>query len=499
LTWAVRRLIPRDAESRLILIDLLDAEWPIGINPLAGVKMDEPGATDRVLGQVQAVFARLDPETWSRAPGMAQFLDQATLLVLAAERTPTLAHVAQALMDEAYRDRLLDDCTNREVLSYWHNIYPNTTSQQKGSRDALLRRFGQLLVPELTRFMTTQSQPLDLLQAINDRAIILAPIPHNQLGGLAAAVGMLLFQAFVRTAFARDGSVQTRALYPIVMDEFHILAENGATRDVEVALSQLRAQNMPLLLAHQSFSQVGDLQDLLQVNSYARVMPQTRMPDARDLASFFPNSPITEGDIIGQCPTEHQYVSLGGDPFSMEPLQWPDPLEQTVPRAATRSWQQMLPADSSEHPIDQLLLRLVYGTHADERAVVAGLEALPEEQWTYLLARWDTIRHVQREYIDQHPACIPEALSRQRWLARLGYQTPRLLIDAEYGRIRRAIDPEQRTPDARAARRGPGAPRNGTPPTHIECVQYRDNPDQEDRDIGVEEGFHIGNPYGRWS
>ena len=458
LTWAVQHIIPDPDEQRIMLLDLLDADWVIGLNPLDGVDLTAPGGTDRVLGQVRAVFARLDPETWAKSPGMAQFLDQATLLVLAGEPKPTLAHVAQALLDDAYRSAMLVHCTNREVVSYWETVYPQTTAQQKGSRDALLRRFGQLLVPDLTRRMITSPMPIDLGQAIRDRLIVLAPIPHNTLGGLASAIGMLLFQAMVRAAFSRSGSVQTRALYPIVMDEFQIMVENGATTDVELALSQLRAQNMPLILAHQTFSQVGDLKDLLTVNSFARVMPQTRMPDADTLAKLFPTSPITAADIIGQRPLEHQYVSLGADPFSMEPLQWPVPLPAQTHHAATpsdeaaRAWQRMHP-DGDPNPLDDLLIILAYEpeTIPTTTTVILALERMTDDQWRAVWDRWTMVRQFHRTYLIAHPETIPDRLTRQRWLSRLQWNTPRLLADAYYGRIRRMIDPIAAADTKRAA------------------------------------------------
>ena len=63
--------------------------------------LTQPGGKDLLFGQVEAIFARLDPETWAKAPRMKNYLRKATLLVLAGERHPTIAHVKQALLDAA--------------------------------------------------------------------------------------------------------------------------------------------------------------------------------------------------------------------------------------------------------------------------------------------------------------------------------------------------------------------------------------------------------------
>ncbi|MFL5800906.1 MAG: ATP-binding protein, partial [Roseiflexaceae bacterium] len=99
LAATVRTAIPLADEHRLIIFDILDTDWPIGLNPLAGIDLTRPGAKDQALGQIMAIFARLDPATWGRAPAMKEFVQMATLLILEGEPHPTLAHVKQCLLD----------------------------------------------------------------------------------------------------------------------------------------------------------------------------------------------------------------------------------------------------------------------------------------------------------------------------------------------------------------------------------------------------------------
>jgi hypothetical protein len=73
--------------------------------------------------------------------------------------------------------------------------------------------------------------------------------------------------------------------------------------------------------------------------------------------------------------------------------------------------------------------------------MVKGLATLSDDDWTYLLARWEAIRAAQRAHIMANPGCIADRLERQRWLSRLLAATPRILAATEYARIRRAIDP----------------------------------------------------------
>jgi len=458
LTTTVRKLIPQEQEDRVMIIDLLDAGWPVGINPLAGVQLDVPGGPDRVLGQIRSVFARLDPETWNRAPGMQQYLDMSTLLVVAGEPNPTLAHVSQALIDDGYRQRLLTRCKNREVLTFWQEIFPQTGDAQKSSRDALMRRFGMLLVPELTRFMTTQPTPFRMVDAMENDYIVLVPVPHITLGGLASAIGMLLFQSVVRGAFERPGDDQTRRDYPLIVDEFQVLVENGATQDVESAISQLRAQGIPAIYAHQALTQIGDLKDLMKINAMNRLILRTQEPDASEYARQYPNSGLSAADITGQDPLEHQYAMFVANgkpagPLSMVPLMWPSPVDADMePEPGLQHWQQELPAE--QHPLDPFILRLVYTPIPDIFATVQELEKMPDDAWNFLKERWEVIRQHHRAYILDNPACIPDRMERQRWLSRLWVASPIALVAAEYGRIRAMIDPDGKAPDGREDKKG---------------------------------------------
>src|SRR5439155_3682093 len=193
LATTVRDYIPLAEEQRLIIFDILDTDWPIGINPLAGIDLKKPGAKDQALGQIMAIFARLDPTTWGKAPAMKEFVQMATLLVLEGERGPTLAHVKQCLLDAGYRAKLIPHCTNPDVLTFWTVTFPDQGEQQRTSLHALLRRFSQLLTTETTRYMVSQpASRLNLLEAIETGMIVLAPLPHITLGDLASAIGMLL-------------------------------------------------------------------------------------------------------------------------------------------------------------------------------------------------------------------------------------------------------------------------------------------------------------------
>jgi hypothetical protein len=445
LVATMRQRIPLADEDRLVVLDVLDAAWPVGLNPLAGVDCTDETVIDQVLGQIEAIFARLDPETWAKAPRMKNYLRKATLLVLAGEAQPTIAHVKQALLDARYRDQLLPACRNVEVRDFWTVEFPQIGEQQKASRDALVSRFDMLLDSELTRFLFNQITPaLRFHDAIAARLIVLAPLPHRTLGGLAAPVGMLLFQALLRAAFSRPGSDLTRPEYGFIGDEFQVLVEHCDTKDVRDALTQVRSFGIITIIANQLHRQLGDLADYALTAIANRIVLRTQEPDATLYARHYAESGITAHDISGQEPREHQYAWIGAHGrltrlFSLRPLPWLPPLTLDVPPGADQHWQAQLPPSSPCPRVDAAVRDLMYGAHRDPDAVAEALAAADAERWALLLARWDAIRTHQRQHILATPGCIPDTLERQRWLSRLRAARPRVLAMAEYARVRQTI------------------------------------------------------------
>lgn len=439
LVDVVRQLIPLADEGRFVLLDPLDTAWPIGLNPLAGADVTQPGGADLALGQILATFARIDPDTWARSPGMQQFARMAALLVLEGETHPTLAHVKQVLIDEAYREELLRSVRNIEVASFWHETYPRLGEGQRSSCDALLRRFDALLTAETTRYLVAQARPtLDLTQMIADRMIVLVPLPDVALGGLAGAVGMLIAQAFVRAAFNRSGSDHTRHDYPLIIDELQVLIGNSDTTDIATAITRLRSLGIPTIYAHQALAQLGNLRDLMLINAGNRVILQTQEPDASIYARAYAASGLTAADLSGQPPNEHQYAVLRcrgvvAGPFSMQPLPWPVAHDEAPPPYRGPAWRDVLPENAD--PADRFIARVVYDASTNATAA-RELARLSDTDWQRLLERWEQIRHVQRQHILAHPGCIVDRLERQRWLSRLYAARPRVLAAAEYLRGR---------------------------------------------------------------
>ena len=445
LAAAVRRLLTPADEDRLVLIDLLDRDWPIGLNPFAEVDRATPGGLTRSLGAILGLLARLD-DGWDSSPGMQEYCRMATLLVLTSEPEPSLAHLKAALEQADYRARLLESCPDHEVVHFWRITFAEASDQQRSSVLALVRRLNNLLADETMRLILTQpSGNLDLLAAIEQRRLVIAPLPHIALGGLASFAGMLLMQAIVRAAFRRPGDDHSRQTIPLIVDELQVFLSERGSPDLQIAITQLRAYGIGGIYAHQSLAQLGPLRDEMLINAANRVILRTGEPDASAYALRFPQTGLTASDISGQVADEHQYAILdrggrGGQPCSIRPLPWPTPPPPLTEKSV--AWQRRLPpAEPAVRALDRQIVDLVYNSGDCER-YARELAALPSPDWTLLFARWQVISTYQRAYLLAHPTAVAAesgleaSFARQRWLSRLRYARPRLLALAEYWRNR---------------------------------------------------------------
>jgi hypothetical protein len=471
LAAVVRRYIPVAEEHRLFYVDVLDTAFPTSLNPIyhmmvamerATTKAEKDDRFNEALGMLLGLFQRLDPKLWSTSPGMQQYALFGCTLVLrtgSAEpgSIPTMARVKRALEDEAFRVTLLERYPTRhdDVFRFWTEREPQMPDTQKTSLSALLRRLDQFLINPITRSMLSIEQPsVDLLSAMDDGQIILVPIPHRKLGGLAPLVCMLVTQSVVAAAYARKGTATSRVTAPVFIDEVQVLIVDGQSPDLDQAFTQLRGFAVPLLIFHQTLAQLGELEETVRINAANRVILRTGEPDASTYARMYADKQLRAEDILGMPALHQQYaVTLGSERevqmASIVPMPWPAlPPVEVPPYHGRLRWQEInLPtprgATVEERDLcflaDHHMSMLLYTpwAHHDYVRIVGQLAQLPESAWVTLLDRAARLRALHRQYILDNPGCITDQIERQTWLTRLAASRTGLIEDALFLREER--------------------------------------------------------------
>ena len=453
LAWFALDLAPMEREKDLVWINPLDSRWPVALNPL------HPGGADsaEVANQLLAMLSRLDAGGWARAHGMEQLAMHAGILIAEAEEHPTLALVKRALLDDGYRASLLPRVRNPETAVFWSEVYPSGAKAMRLSRDALVRRIDKVLVPDQVRWMFTSPRPsVRFTELMEQSAIVLAPIPSEQLGGVAYAVAVLLVRAIVAAAFRRAGSDRERSNWPLIVDEVQVLADQtGGNADFQTMLTRLRSLGVPALYAHQTLSQLGSAVDDMLVNAANRVLLRTPPPDAEVYARRYSSAGLSAADIANQEPERHQYLDLmcDGVPtgvFSARPLPWPTPDVPQLDAWTGPPWESVRAAP----PVTPAMRRVdawVEDVMALQRTLPPDVlaqcrlraERWSDAEWRDVQARWLEHRMAQRAFLLEHPEAEPHHRTRRIMISSLAYGRP--VVDAmiEYLRLFRA-EPAER-------------------------------------------------------
>lgn len=410
LVGKARRMLSLEAEAKLALLDPLST-WPRSLNPLLGIDTRDDIGVEEAIGQVQSIFASLDPEMWEKSTRMPGLLSKLLALVLYGEPYPTLAHALQALDDVTYRMSLVDACRfrNPEVARYWEQISNGTTSIGDSTKEALRERFMKLLDNKLLRYMMSLPvQSFSFEEAIAEEYIVMAPIPEMRLGGYAGPIGMLLFQMLVRAFFNRPGSDLTRRKGWCLLDEFDFLVRKANPEHMNKALTKGRSFGMITILLHQYLEQLGAFRHTI-MNMPNRLIMRVD-DDAKEYAALY-HQTIGALDIAQQ--ENHCYVRIKHEkralgPYSVVPLPWLPVVDPVVPEQSEGEpvYSAILPAPTPRY---QMMQQLVY-TPRDEATharVVEHLANKGSETLRELWLVWCEIAAAQRAYILRNPACIP--------------------------------------------------------------------------------------------
>ena len=285
--------VPEHRLNDVVLFDPSDEMHPVGFNILEAHSEVEKNLLASDLG---AVFKRLST-SWGDQ--MTAVLGNAILAFLEHEDGGTLISLRRFLVDQDYRESVLEGVQDQEVVYFWERVFPGLPGKPQGS---ILTRLDTFLRPKLIRHMVAQkSTRLDFGSMMNDGKIFLAKLSQGAIGEEnAALLGTLLISKFQQLAIARQEIEKAeRRPFFLYVDEFH----NFITPSMAAILSGTRKYGLGLCLAHQDMRQLAKSSDVASsviANPYTRICFRLGDDDAKKLQdgfSFFTADDLQNLDI----------------------------------------------------------------------------------------------------------------------------------------------------------------------------------------------------------
>lgn len=253
---AIRTLEPSE---RLCYVDFSQQSYYLPFNVLA-----QPYPPHTIARNIVEVCKRVWP---ALADGAAPTFENILLhaVVVLVENHLPLTTLPQLLTDQRYRDGLLRQVTDPQVLRFFHDRYDQWGREGPLMRESTLNRVALLTFSPTLRYSLGQLEnALDFRQLMDDGVSVIF-----NLGGLDEEtqrfLGCLLTVGFEVAALSRaDLPEERRRQYHLILDEFAMFSAPSEEALARV-LSLARKYGLYLTLAHQTWSQISQrLQGALQ-------------------------------------------------------------------------------------------------------------------------------------------------------------------------------------------------------------------------------------------
>lgn len=212
-----------------------------GINVLQRYS-NEPGEIDKIAEDVVDVFSKMYPRSWGDK--LANCIRFATKAVLIAEENnpdynnPTLIDVYKMLKDPLFRD-FITKYVDNEIITDFFEALRATSAIDKLSNP---------LSSENVLLFLCQKDGINILDAMNQKKIIIANLDNNHLSNNGNLLAAMLISTISKCAAKRkEDNEKDSPYFAIAMDEFH----QYANKHIADLISQMRKKNVCVMLANQ--------------------------------------------------------------------------------------------------------------------------------------------------------------------------------------------------------------------------------------------------------
>lgn len=255
LADALIEYIPRARTDETVIFDPCDAARPPALNLLAPAPEEE---RPLIAAGVVSIMRHIWRESWGPRSEYIAYNGLAAILDHSAKRGGvSLIALPRLFIDEAYRERVVRDCTDPKVRAFWLDEFAGYPERlQAEAISPLQNKLGQLLnVPILRNVLSQATSTISFDEIINGRRIFIANLSKGRLGeSPSSLLGSLLLIGFalatMRRARMRE---EEREDFGLFVDEF----QNFAAVDTFAAvLSEARKYRLNLFLTHQYLRQL---------------------------------------------------------------------------------------------------------------------------------------------------------------------------------------------------------------------------------------------------
>lgn len=242
--------IPSNRINDVVYFNPADMEYPIGFNPLEVVDHDY---RHLVASGLMGIFTKIWANVWS---ARMEYIMQHAILALIEMPEATLLGIQRILVDEDFRNRVLNHVTDPVVKAFWVNEYERWQPSFRNEAIAPIQnKVGQFLSTPIIRNLVGQPKStIDLPDVMNKGKILLINVSKGLVGeDNSALLGAMFITKFQLATMERVRMPESeRRDFYLYVDEF----QNFVTDAFASILSEARKYRLNLIVAHQYIAQL---------------------------------------------------------------------------------------------------------------------------------------------------------------------------------------------------------------------------------------------------
>lgn len=271
-------LLPPKERDSVVLVDLADSDYPVGINPLDMVGRDRDKAVDTLITLSEHLWvASYGSRTENVLEYALKTLADANELLIQTDpsqgpdRQYTLLDVVPLLRLPSFRHAVLEQVRDGLLLDWWQHYYePMDAHQQREITSSVITKLSKFASSRVARRILGQPRStIDLREVVRQGKLLLVSTASGVVGAdLSELIGIVLLGLF-EAALAEQAAVpfEQRRRYLVLIDEFQVY--RGA--NYQGMLAELRKYGGSFALATQSLAYLDRLDRTLRATVLANI------------------------------------------------------------------------------------------------------------------------------------------------------------------------------------------------------------------------------------
>jgi len=275
---ALSGLLPASERDNVVLIDLANTDYPVGINPLDMVGKDRDKVVDTLITLAEHMCASsygsrtenvLEYALKTLADANEQFIQQDPYQ--GPDRQYTLLDVVPLLRAASFRHAVLEQVRDSLLLDWWQHYYePMDAHQQREITSSVITKLSKFSSSRVARRILGQPRStIDLREVVRSGKLLLVSTASGAVGSdLSELMGIVLLGLFeVALSEQADLLPEQRRRYLVLIDEFQVY--RGA--NYQGMLAELRKYGGSFALATQSLAYLDRLDRTLRATVLANI------------------------------------------------------------------------------------------------------------------------------------------------------------------------------------------------------------------------------------